>query len=49
MIWQQFGIEAPVVEFRGRRNLRVSCHLYNDTEQIDRLVTGLGRLLNEGH
>jgi len=49
LIWQQYGIEAPVVEFRGRRNLRVSCHLYNDTEQIDRLVTGLGRLLNEGH
>lgn len=48
-IWQQLGIEAPVVEVRGRRNLRVSCHLYNDTAQIDRLVCGLGKLLREGY
>lgn len=47
-IWQQLGIETPVVEFRGRRNLRVSCHLYNDTEQIDRLVAGLAKLLKAG-
>ena len=48
-IWQRFGIEVPVVEFRGTRYLRVSCHLYNDTEQLDRLVTGLKSLLGEGH
>jgi len=48
-IWQRLGIETPVVEFRGRRCLRVSCHLYNDTEQIDRLVAGLKTLLAEGY
>lgn len=48
VIWQRLGIETPVVESRGQRNLRVSCHLYNDTAQIDRLVNGLGRLLSEG-
>lgn len=47
-IWQQFQIEAPIVEFRGVRYIRVSCHLYNDTEQIDRLVKGLGALLAAG-
>jgi len=47
-IWQRLGIEVPVVEFRGVRYLRVSCHLYNDTEQIDRLVKGLKSLLDEG-
>lgn len=47
-IWQRFGIEVPVVEFRGIRYLRVSCHLYNDTEQIDWLVSGLRTLLAEG-
>jgi isopenicillin-N epimerase len=47
-IWQRLGIETPVVEIRGRRCLRVSCHLYNDTEQIDRLVAGLKTLLAEG-
>jgi isopenicillin-N epimerase len=49
IIWQRLGIETPVVEVRGRRCLRVSCHLYNDTEQIDRLVAGLKTLLAEGH
>ena len=44
-IWQRFGIEVPVVDFRGRRYARVSCHLYNDTEQIDRLVGGLKEVL----
>lgn len=47
-LWRDFGIEVPIVEFRGRRFIRVSCHLYNDTQQIDRLVEGLGRLLAAG-
>lgn len=47
-IWRQLGIEVPIVDFRGRRYIRVSCHLYNDTEQIDRLVAGLGELLRRG-
>jgi isopenicillin-N epimerase len=45
MIWQKLGIEVPIVDFRGRRYVRVSCHLYNDTSQIDRLVAGLKDLL----
>jgi isopenicillin-N epimerase len=44
IIWQQLGIEVPIVDFRGRRYIRVSCHLYNDTSQIDRLVGGLGQV-----
>jgi isopenicillin-N epimerase len=48
-IWRKLGIEVPIVEFRGRRFIRVSCHLYNDTEQIDRLIAGLGALLRQGH
>ncbi len=48
-IWNRLHIEVPVVEFRGVRYLRVSCHLYNDSEQIDRLVSGLKSLLAEGH
>jgi len=46
-IWQRFGIEVPIVDFRGRRYVRVSCHLYNDTEQIEQLVAGLKELLVE--
>ena len=48
-IWRQLGIEVPIVDFRGRRYIRVSSHLYNDTEQIDRLVAGFGELLRQEH
>ena len=44
-IWQRFGIEVPIVDFHGRRYVRVSCHLYNDTRQLDQLVAGLAELL----
>jgi isopenicillin-N epimerase len=44
-IWQRFGIEVPIVDFAGRRYIRVSCHLYNDTTQIDRLAAALKELL----
>ena len=47
-IWRELGIEVPVIELRSARYLRVSCHLYNDTSHIDRLVTGLARLLAAG-
>lgn len=48
-IWRRLAIEVPIVEFRGVRYIRVSCHLYNDSEQIDRLAGGLKTLLAEGH
>ncbi|HKD36237.1 MAG TPA: aminotransferase class V-fold PLP-dependent enzyme [Pirellulales bacterium] len=47
-LWRDFGVEVPIVEFGGRRYIRVSCHLYNDTRQIDRLIEGLERLLKAG-
>ncbi len=40
-LWQQHGIEVPVIDFRGRQHLRVSCHLYNTPRQIDTLVAAL--------
>ena len=40
----KYGIEAPIVEFANRRWVRVSCHLYNDCEQISRLVEALAKL-----
>ncbi len=41
----EFGIEIPIVEWQDRMHIRVSCHLYNTPEQIDRLVEVLERLL----
>ena len=28
-LWRQYGIEVPIVDWDGRRYIRVSCHLYN--------------------
>lgn len=44
-LWQQFHIEVPIVEWNGGRYVRVSCHLYNESAQIDELVRGLRALL----
>lgn len=41
----EFGIEIPIVEWQDRMHIRVSCHLYNTPEQIDRLVAVLSQLL----
>lgn len=34
----EHGIEMPVVEWQQQWHVRVSCHLYNEPKQIDRLV-----------
>lgn len=47
-LWHEHGIETPIVEWNGRRFIRVSCHLYNTHEQIDRLVRALHGLLLRG-
>lgn len=43
-LWEQIGIEIPIIEFKKRTFVRVSCHLYNNTDQIDTLVKSLARL-----
>lgn len=47
-LWQQHGIEVPIVDWNGRRYIRVSCHLYNTPEQIDGLAITLRELLAVG-
>ncbi|MCC7475643.1 MAG: aminotransferase class V-fold PLP-dependent enzyme [Pirellulales bacterium] len=44
-LWQQYRIEVPVIEHNGQRSIRVSCHLYTNRADIDRLVEALGTLL----
>jgi isopenicillin-N epimerase len=41
VLWEQHRIEVPIVHWHGRRYIRVSCHLYNTREEIDRLVLAL--------
>jgi selenocysteine lyase/cysteine desulfurase len=44
-LWERDRIEVPVVELHGRRLLRVSAHLYNTEEEIERLVQAVAREL----
>jgi isopenicillin-N epimerase len=44
-LWQQYRIEVPIVDFRGGRYVRVSCHLYNTPAQIDLLSRALSELV----
>ncbi len=40
-LWDRHGIEVPIVSFAEDRFIRVSCHLYNDEDDIERLVRAL--------
>jgi isopenicillin-N epimerase len=44
-IWQRHHIEVPIVNWHGRRYVRVSCHMYNTRADIDRLDAALEELL----
>ena len=42
---EQYRIEVPLMKWGHRMYIRVSCHLYNEASQIDRLCDVLRRLL----
>jgi len=44
-LWQQYQIEVPIVDWKGQRSIRVSCHLYNTAADIERLLQALRQLL----
>ena len=43
-LWRE-QIEVPIIDWQGQRLLRVSCHLYTQPEEIDRLAEALRRHL----
>jgi isopenicillin-N epimerase len=45
VLWERYGIEVPIVEFQEGCFARVSCHLYNQHAEIDRLCEALRELL----
>jgi isopenicillin-N epimerase len=42
-LWGTHRIEVPIVQWRERRWVRVSCHLYNTVEDLEVLAEGLRR------
>ena len=44
-LWERHHIEIPVVDWHGRRHIRVSCHLYTTQSDIDCLLTALEDLM----
>ncbi|HLJ09760.1 MAG TPA: aminotransferase class V-fold PLP-dependent enzyme, partial [Planctomycetaceae bacterium] len=47
-LWERHKIETLVANRNGQRHLRVSCHLYNDESDIDRLAAALAEILGDG-
>jgi isopenicillin-N epimerase len=48
-LWEKFRVEVPVTRWHGLTFLRVSCHLYNDRADIDRLAAALTELTAGGN
>ncbi len=44
-LWEEAQIEIPIIEWRGRVHIRISCHLYHSPSDVDRLCQALEGLL----
>lgn len=44
-LWDEHRIEVPITWWHGQRLVRVSCHLYTTTDDIERLSKGLTEAL----
>jgi isopenicillin-N epimerase len=42
-LWERDRIEIPILELNGHVHVRLSCHLYNTREHVDRLIQALKR------
>lgn len=43
-LWERFKIEAPIMDCGGQYLLRVSCHLYTTSDDIDYLLESLNKI-----
>jgi isopenicillin-N epimerase len=44
-LWEEFGVEVPVLEWQRRTYIRVSIQAYNHPRDVDRLLTALRHVL----
>ena len=47
-LYNEYSVEAPVIEWKGRQLVRVSVQGYNTRRDVDRLVDALRSLLPNG-
>ncbi|MBI3731866.1 MAG: aminotransferase class V-fold PLP-dependent enzyme [Chloroflexi bacterium] len=45
-LYDEFGVEVPMVVWQGKPYVRVSIQAYNSLDDVERLVNGLARLLD---
>ncbi|MBI5880461.1 MAG: aminotransferase class V-fold PLP-dependent enzyme [Chloroflexi bacterium] len=45
-LYDEFGVEAPIVTWQGKPFVRVSIQAYNTPTDVDRLLDGLARILD---
>lgn len=44
-LWEEYRVEAPIIERSEGLLVRVSTHFFNTTEEVDRLCVALDRLV----
>jgi isopenicillin-N epimerase len=45
-LWEEFRVEVPIFEWQGRQFVRVSIQVYNQPQDVDRLLEALRQLLH---
>ena len=45
-LYDEFGVEIPIITWQGKPFIRVSIQAYNSPEDVDRLLNALARLLD---
>jgi isopenicillin-N epimerase len=45
-LYDEFGVEIPIITWQGKPYIRVSIQAYNSSDDVDRLMNGLARLLD---
>jgi isopenicillin-N epimerase len=46
-LYDEYRIEVPLIEWNGRKFVRISIQAYNTPEDVDVLLSALGALLGE--